>query len=241
MVKSMDPGEYDIVFSGVLVAGRDAAQVKAELARLFKSDAAGIERLFCGQPVIIKKGVDRTTAEKYRAVLEKVGAVCEIRTRVRTGTAVTSADRAERMSIAPPGALLTVPRTVAPLVFDLGGMSLAAAGADILEEFDAVVAAPLFDLSALSVAPPGSELGTASHPEPLPFTNVGALSVAEPGADLDTRRPAAAVALPDLSGITLAPAGAEVIRPEERKPRPAPPDITGLRFALEAAGETARQ
>lgn len=217
--------EYDIVFAGALAAGRDPVQVKSDLARLFKSDLAGIERLFCGQPVIIKKGLDRPTADKYRAVLEKAGALCEMRARTRAAVGFT---------IAPAGTLLTAPRQAVPLTFDFGGMSLAAAGADILEGVEAVVAAPLFDLSELSVAPPGSELATAG-PRPVspPPVAGGAFSVAEPGAVLDTRAPLAAAAVPDVSRITLAPAGADVISMDERPPPPPPPEISASRFLLE--------
>lgn len=227
----MDAPAFDIVFTGALVAGREPAQVKAELARLFKTDAAGIGRLFCGQPVIIKKGVDRATADKYRAVLAKAGAMCEIRARGEPAAAPPAG-----MTIAPAGTVLAVRRPVTPPAFDLGHMSLAAAGVDILEGVDTVVATPLFDLSAFSVAPPGSALVTASPPEPPALQDMGAWSMAEPGADIDTRDPAAAVALPDISAISLAPAGTWVVRPEERKPRPQASVGTGARLTLEVAG-----
>jgi hypothetical protein len=233
----MDTPAYDIVFSGILIAGHDPAQVRVELARLFKTDASGIERLFCGQPVFIKRSVDRQTADKYRVVLEKAGAVCEI----RTHTAANSAAAAPgRMTVAPAGMELTAQKQVTPPVFDLGHMSLVAAGADILAGVDTVVAAPLFDLSAFTLAPPGSELVAASRTETPSMPNMSALSVAEPGTDLDVRRPAAAVALPDISAITLAPAGTVVLRPEEAKPRPEPPDIAGHHLTLESTGGSAR-
>jgi hypothetical protein len=233
----MDTPAYDIVFSGAVLAGRDPSQVRAELARLFKTDAAGIARLFCGQPVIIKKGVDRRTADKYQAALEKAGAACEIRARASTGR---SADIPPHMSVAPAGTVLTTSNPVKPPVFDLGHMSLAATGVDILEGVESVVVPPQYDLTAFSVAPPGSELVTENRPQPAPLPDIGAWSVAEPGSDLDTRGPAAAVALPDISGMTLAPAGTAVIRPEEMKPQRGAPDSAANHLTIAAAPGSTR-
>jgi hypothetical protein len=230
----MDASGYDIVFSGAVAPDRKLAQVKLELARLFKTDSAAVERLFCGRPVIIKKGLDRPTAEKYKAVLEKAGALCELR--VQAAVAPASAGAAEKesaMTIAPAGAVLTTPREISSPAFDLGHMSLAAAGADILEGMGRVVAAPLYDLSALSMAPPGIELVEARPEKPADLPDVGDLTVDQPGPDLDSRVPPAALPLPDISAITLAPPGTAVLRSDESRPSPAPPDITGLGFALE--------
>ena len=226
----MDTAAYDIVFSGSLLAGRDPAQVRAELARLFKTDVAGIERLFCGQTVIIKKGIDRQTADKYRAVLEKAGALCEVRTHASTDEA---AGTASRMTIAPAGELLAAADSVVPPVFNLGHMSLAEVGVDILGAAASMVAPPMYDLTAFSVAPPGTELVTAVRPESMPLPDISALTMAEPGSDLDTGSTAATITLPDISSMSLAPAGTAVIRPEEVKPRPAASDSAGNRLTLE--------
>ena len=70
--------QFAIVFRGALVDGADAAQVRANFARLFNIDAARVEQMFGGQPVIIKKGLDLLGADKYKAALEKAGAVVEM-------------------------------------------------------------------------------------------------------------------------------------------------------------------
>lgn len=230
----METSGYDIVFSGAVAPGRELAAVKLELARLFKTDTAAIERLFCGRPVIIKKGLDRQTADKYRAVMEKAGAVCELR--IQAAVVPASAGAAERssaMTIAPPGAVLSAPREVPPPAFDLGHIRLAAAGADILEGMDRVVAAALYDLSALSMAPAGIELVESRPAKPANLPDLGDLTVDQPGPDLDSRLPPAPVPLPDISAITLAPPGTAVLRSDEARLPPAPPDISGLGFVLE--------
>jgi hypothetical protein len=236
----MERQDCDVVYAGVLAAGRDAAQVKSDLARLFKTDAAGIERLFSGQPVIIKKGLDPQTAEKYRVALEKAGAICEIRTHAsETAPAVTSASLAagtDRLTIAPAGVILTTPVEVRPLVFDLSAISLAEAGTDLLDHVETVTASPSFDLSGLSVAPPGIELIESRRIEPPRFPDFKDLSLAAPGTDIDPHPRTSAAILPDINGITLAPAGSAVLRPDEMRPVPLPPDLTKLGLSLKNDG-----
>jgi hypothetical protein len=228
----MERQDCDVIYAGVLAAGHDAAQVKSDLARLFKTDAAGIERLFSGQPVIIKKGIDPQTAEKYRIALEKAGAICEIRRHAPVGviSAATSilptASDPDRLTIAPAGTILTEPAEVKPLVFDLSAISLAEPGVDLLDGLDTVTAAPLFDLSGLSMAPAGSELIESRPPERPSFPDFKELSVAPPGMDMDPRPQARATVMPDINGITLAPPGSAVLRPDEIKPLPLPPNLT---------------
>lgn len=237
----METSGYDIVFSGAVAPGRELAQVKLELARLFKTDTAAVERLFCGRPVIIKKGLDRQTADKYKAVMEKAGAICELRVQAAVVPASSgAAGRKSAMTIAPAGAVLTAPREVPSPAFDLGRMSLAAAGADMLEGVDRVVAAPLYDLSALSMAPPGIELVEARPETPANLPDVGELTVDPPGPDLDSRVPPVTVPLPDISAITLAPPGSAVLRSDEARPPPAPLEISGPGFALEQKDVSAR-
>lgn len=231
----MDTRLYDIIFSGDLVAGRDPAQVRSEFARLFKVDPAAIEHLFRGRPVIIKKGLDRQTADKYKAALERVGAVCELRMQAVVEAApAEKAEDGSTLTIAPVGVVLTASREVPRPEFDLGRMSLAPPGADLREGVDSVVVVPSFDLSTFSIAPPGIELIGEKAGEPVRLPDPGDMTMDEPGADLDTRAPPPAAPLPDISGITLAPPGTAVLRSGEAKPLPVPPDTSNPGLTLEA-------
>ncbi|MGA1796563.1 MAG: hypothetical protein ACMUIL_11965 [bacterium] len=69
---------YKLLFHGETVEGQDCETVKRNLAALFRIDAEKINRLFSTLPITIKKDVDRATAEQYRNVLEKAGALCRI-------------------------------------------------------------------------------------------------------------------------------------------------------------------
>lgn len=69
---------FQVVFRGQIAPDNRLEAVKANLARLFKTDAARIERLFTGQAVVLKKGLGREEGERYCALLHKAGALCEL-------------------------------------------------------------------------------------------------------------------------------------------------------------------
>ena len=75
----MADARFHIVFTGQLVKGSDLATVKANLGKIFKMEAPRVEKLFSGQPVVLKKDADQATAMKFRAVLKQAGAECELR------------------------------------------------------------------------------------------------------------------------------------------------------------------
>jgi hypothetical protein len=69
---------YQVVFRGQIVPGATVDDVKANLAKLFNTDAAKVESLFSGRSMVLKKGLEREAGERYRALLEKAGARCEL-------------------------------------------------------------------------------------------------------------------------------------------------------------------
>lgn len=70
----MQATQYRIVFDGELIPGMAAETVKANLARLFKSDAGTIDRLFQQGSVNIKRELSETQADKYLRALQAAGA-----------------------------------------------------------------------------------------------------------------------------------------------------------------------
>ena len=70
---------YAIVFNGGIVEGFAADTVKAQLAKLLKTDAKKTAALFSGKQIILKKTTDRAEAAKYGKALKKVGADVKIR------------------------------------------------------------------------------------------------------------------------------------------------------------------
>ena len=74
----MTDQQHQVVFRGQIVSGASIDTVKANLAKLFKTDATRIEGLFSGKAMVIKKGLSRGEGERYCALLSKAGALCEV-------------------------------------------------------------------------------------------------------------------------------------------------------------------
>ncbi|RON44759.1 DUF805 domain-containing protein [Pseudomonas frederiksbergensis] len=69
----MSENRFKIVFDGALLPGVDATTAKLNLAELFKSDVAAIERLFGGRPVTLKRDLSQLDAQSYLQALTKTG------------------------------------------------------------------------------------------------------------------------------------------------------------------------
>ena len=70
--------QFDLVFKGEIQPGHDPDKVKKKLASMLKLDSGRIEAFFTGDPMTIKKGLDKATAAKYQGAIGRTGAVCEI-------------------------------------------------------------------------------------------------------------------------------------------------------------------
>lgn len=74
----MDANLYKLIFDGKIKEGEDLSQVKVRLAALFRVDAARIEHLFNNSPSVIKRGLNKQEALKYKQAVEKTGALCRV-------------------------------------------------------------------------------------------------------------------------------------------------------------------
>jgi uncharacterized membrane protein YhaH (DUF805 family) len=74
----MRANQYRIVFDGELVPDVPLETVKANLAQLFKSDVAQIERLFGNGTVNIKRDLGEAAAKRYMQALRQAGAQVRI-------------------------------------------------------------------------------------------------------------------------------------------------------------------
>ncbi len=113
----MPDDSYQIIFSGDIIEGRERSDVKRKLQSILKLDGKGIERLFTGKPVVIRKNVPRETAEKFAGAFEKAGAVCRTEPPLAEPPGVKSAE-ASLPSTEPPGAKGAAPP---PLDAGVGG------------------------------------------------------------------------------------------------------------------------
>ncbi|HMM77013.1 MAG TPA: hypothetical protein PJ986_14985 [Gammaproteobacteria bacterium] len=207
----MADARFDVVFSGQLQAGVDAAQVHENLARLFKTEPAKLAHLFTGQAVPIKRGVDAATALQYQAALAKAGALVEL---IDTSSAaerpapaaIPAPAAATRPAVQPARGPREAPVTVPP--------AMAARGAPPV--------APDY-----SVAEPGVVL-VEPAPVPPPAIDTRHLSVAAVGETLVEPTIVAAPAY-DLSGLSLDPLG--TFLSEAEPVAPAQYDLSKLSLA----------
>ncbi|AZC21104.1 DUF805 domain-containing protein [Pseudomonas sp. CMR5c] len=64
---------YKIVFDGTLLPGVEKSTAQLNLAELFKTDTAAVERLFSGQPVELKRDLTQADAQRYLEALKNAG------------------------------------------------------------------------------------------------------------------------------------------------------------------------
>ena len=69
----MSDNRFKIVFDGALQPGVDITTAKLNLAALYKSEVAAVERLFTGQTVALKQGLSQSEAQTYLQALTKTG------------------------------------------------------------------------------------------------------------------------------------------------------------------------
>jgi uncharacterized membrane protein YhaH (DUF805 family) len=69
----MGDNRFKIVFDGALLPGVDATTAKQNLAALYKSEVAAVERLFTGKTVTLKQDLSQVDAQTYLQALKKTG------------------------------------------------------------------------------------------------------------------------------------------------------------------------
>ncbi|MCG5536010.1 hypothetical protein [Ectothiorhodospira mobilis] len=144
----METDRYQVILTGDTVAGADPSGVRTRLAALFRIPEEKAEALLGGRPVVVKKGLDAATAERYRARLEQAGAVAQVAAQppeesAAPGDASGQEEGTDRagpgpeagagLTLAPPGSDLSDPEPAPPLQVDLSGLTLAEPGARIGE------------------------------------------------------------------------------------------------------------
>ena len=71
--------QYDVYFRGDIAPGHKMGEVRQRLQALFKLDDERTAKLFLGRPLPIRRDLDKSSAEQYRATLLKAGALVELR------------------------------------------------------------------------------------------------------------------------------------------------------------------
>ncbi|MGE0080180.1 MAG: hypothetical protein AB7U81_02665 [Thiohalomonadaceae bacterium] len=215
----MTQHSFEIVFNGVIVPGSDPAQVKRNLAAMFKTEVAKVEPLFSGRRFVIKKGLDQATALKYQKALREAGAIVQVEN--------PAAAAATAESPAAPAATPTVPAPATPAPAAEGGLQATIDPPGVVLVEPEKVVPPVIDTSGLSLDPPGVTLVAPAAVADLDV-NLSGLTMAEPGVVL-VEHPKVADLAVDTSAMTMAEPGVQLV---EHAPVSAP-DIDTSKLSLE--------
>ncbi|MGE8502585.1 MAG: hypothetical protein ACN6P1_10195 [Pseudomonas sp.] len=181
---------YEIAFSGQLVPGAQLELVKANLAKLFQADAQRIAQLFSGRRIVIKNNLDAVGAEKYRATLERAGALVDV---------VDMDVLIEEVELAPPPPVEPVSAPAAPVAAQAArpGRLQVAPRDEYMAAFSEV------DAPDFGIAPVGSDLQDARPDAAAPQVDLSQFSLAPVGSDMGQAKAAAAAPPPDTSHLKL--------------------------------------
>ncbi len=196
--------KYDLFFSGQIMEGLDMAEVRIRVGKIFGATEEQLNRLFSGDPIPIKKGVDMDTAVKYRVTLREAGALIDVvptrpppsRSAGQSATGGAPAAPAKGASAAAPagepavpeaGSQMTLspprtgtledcaPKTPSAEIPDISGLDLAAQGEILVAQ--ETVSAPEIDTSGLELFPAntGDLKDCQQEPPPLPLPDISDL------------------------------------------------------------------
>ena len=210
---------FDVVFFGILQAGKDKDAVMQNMAALFKTDAAKLAPYFAGGRKVIKGKINADAAEKYKTALENVGLVIKIEAcesaQSKESTQSSADDKQNNesnidtggISIAPVGAdVMENPVEVpAQKIDDISDITMADAGADVIENPVEAPIQKIEDISDISIAEVGSDV-LDQHPEVIPqkIDDISGISLAEAGSDLvENPLPIEKAKIPDTSELSL--------------------------------------
>lgn len=120
--------ECSLIFSGKICSEHSEESVRASLAKLLRlTDERKLDRLFSGQPIVLKSGLSAEQAKKFQLALQQRGADCEIRSPAKppaTASSLQAPSSAEAAASdpfsgfaaeAPPSSLPTTEKAKAPL------------------------------------------------------------------------------------------------------------------------------
>ena len=219
---------FDVVFFGILQAGKDKDSVMQNMAKIFKTDAAKLAPYFAGGRKVIKGKVNAEMAEKYRAALENAGLVIKLEAcggeaeQSSTPASTTTTEAAQKPVAAAPKSSNTEA--------DTSDMSMAAVGADVLENPVAVPAQKIEDISSITMAETGANV--LENPVVVAaqkIEDISSLSMAEVGSNvLDHTPEVAAQEIDDISGITMAETGEDLIKDPKPEVKANIPDTSEL-------------
>ncbi|MBW7472252.1 hypothetical protein [Marinobacter sp. F4218] len=187
---------FQLVFRGECAPGTDLETARNNARSLFKASVEQVDRMFSGQPVVIRNKLEEVQAEKYRAVLKKHGMIAHVQPMAGAEPARPTPGPAK----VPPARTDSAPepRTAAPggkVPETEPGERLPVAG----DKVDDILSG-----SGLGLDPVGVTLMEHTEVEPPMFQHLDDWTLAPAGADLGVDRELPPPVVPDVSHLSLA-------------------------------------
>lgn len=249
---------FNVVFSGEISGRADPAIVRANVGKLFNASEPVLDKLFSGQPVAVKKMVDRATAMKVRAMMKQAGAETRLVQVDEQGRPVAAAGAPAaapaQPAPTPTAAPAARPAPVAPVATPAVATASAPPAAapkpaaetmaervkrmaeeQLRKDAEQAAAAKAAEAQGnWGVAPAGTRLSPADAGPPPVVPDISGIVLAPSGSTVlnDSERPHVAPVNVDISGIELAPPGTEVLTEDEREHVvPVVVDLSGMSVA----------
>lgn len=246
---------FNVVFSGEISGRADPAAVRANVGKLFNASEPVLDKLFSGQPVAVKKMVDRATAMKVRAMMKQAGAETRMvpvdeQGRPLAAAGATTVDPAQAAPTPAAVAPVARPAPAAPAAAPASAPVAPAAAKpaesmaervkrmaeeQLRKEAEQAAAAKAAEAQGnWGVAPAGTRLSPVDSGPPPVVPDISGIVLAPAGAAVmsDSERPQVVPVKVDISGIDLAPPGTEVLREDEREHVvPVVVDLSGMSVA----------
>ncbi|MEE3116991.1 MAG: hypothetical protein VX339_02705 [Pseudomonadota bacterium] len=195
---------FQLVFKGECAPGTDMETARTNARTLFKASVEQVDRMFSGQPVVIRNKLEEVQAEKYRAVLQKHGMIAHVQPMPATAPAQPAPASAPRPAASEPRA------QAAPSAPASGQRPAQGPGkVPDTEPGDRpnVAGDKVDDIltgSALSLDPVGVTLVEHTEVEPPMFQHLDDWTLAPAGSDLGVQREVPPPVVPDVSHLSLA-------------------------------------
>ncbi|MDR9424646.1 MAG: hypothetical protein RI567_05105 [Marinobacter sp.] len=196
---------FQLVFKGECAPGTDTETARSNAKTLFKASVEQLDRMFSGQPVVIRNKLEQVQAEKYQAVLQKHGMVAYVQPMPGTQPQAPEpkpAAPAPQTHSEPPAtpeaggdAQTAKPARTGKAPDPEPGDRLPVAG----EKVDDILAG-----SGLTLDPAGVTLTEAEDAEPPMFEHLDEWSLAPAGSALGVERDLPPPVVPDVSHLSLA-------------------------------------